>query len=384
MPVFRHASALGFLACVALAIPTDLWAQDDCSPGDYSIAQQIQVLHQVLAARAPDPAAALDFVDFPDQKNASGSGWGDVLTDIENHLPASYGTTYRDSDAITHGHETTHGINSHLRNHHGPDGVKVNGFYVGDDRAVILEEPGIRKQDVAPYVPASLQESRYRMYISNRESWSMAWDDQPLYVFDEWTAYTNGSQVGVDQASHGQWRGGWRDGMMGTIEFTVYSFALAQAVAEKDPDYFSSNDNFRAFIAFQAERAMTTYREGAQLQEFRWDKQDAYYQSFLEAADAQGLRDFIRQTWGDAFFDRVIAGQDVVGTEVIVTEPVETTEPVATDGGVAEVEETPAVEETTETPEVEEQTEPNLDDQPWLRDGLPPPPWWRRRHGGGR
>ena len=253
----------------------------------------------------------------------------------------------------------------------------------------------MRKSEVAPYVPTSLRESRYDMYVDNRESWAMAWDDRPLYLVDEWVAYTNGSAVGVDQVNHGLWSGGWRDGMMGTIEFTVYAFALAHAVSEKDPAYWASNTQFRAFMAWQAERAMSTYREGADMGSFRWDKQDAYYQRFLESPDAEGLRSFIRQTWGDAFFEQVIAGREVSETaELTVSEgtgePIsETPEPTVSEvDELSESEDVAVTDADDEDPVVDEAELEVDDDQPprWHRRPGPPiprderpwpPPWLR-------
>ena len=130
------------------------------------------------------------------------------MTDIVNHLPRSYGNTYYDSNRITHGHETTHGINSHLRNYKNDTGRRANGFYVLNNRGVIVPEPNMRKSAVGRYVPASLRGSRYGTYISG----SRAWDDTPTYVLDEWVSYTNGGAVGIDLNRSGSWNESWQDG----------------------------------------------------------------------------------------------------------------------------------------------------------------------------
>ena len=55
---------------------------------------------------------------------------------------AYYGDRYYSDDPITHAHETTHGINSHLTNQHrGATGDY--GFYVGGGRAVVLTGPRV-------------------------------------------------------------------------------------------------------------------------------------------------------------------------------------------------------------------------------------------------
>src|SRR5690606_38202965 len=77
------------------------------------------------------------------------SSLGKVLSDIECHMPA--GHIYRDSDKITWGHETSHGLASNIRQKFSrgngawrtvggkPSYVsfaRINGFYVLDNRAV--------------------------------------------------------------------------------------------------------------------------------------------------------------------------------------------------------------------------------------------------------
>src|SRR5262245_8991653 len=84
---------------------------------------------------------------FPAQKSVENPVCGRFLEDVENHLPECYGSTYRDADQVTWCHETTHGINSHLRMRYG--GIGQNAFYVGRDRAAIVDEPRLTIDDVA-------------------------------------------------------------------------------------------------------------------------------------------------------------------------------------------------------------------------------------------
>src|SRR3954462_1950956 len=78
------------------------------------------------APAADDPTAGVDWYTWPEQQPTFGStSYGTALIDIGRHLPASYGTQYWDSDAITAGHETTHGIQAHLRNYKAPMGPRV-------------------------------------------------------------------------------------------------------------------------------------------------------------------------------------------------------------------------------------------------------------------
>ena len=248
------------------------------------------------------PGDGVQWLAFPSQQSLSDSSWGTALTDIANHLPSSYGNTYYDSDKVTHGHETTHGINSHLRNYFNDTGETANGFYVLNDRGALVVEPDIRKSEVAQYVPAALRGSRFSLYVTG----STSWDDRPLYLFDEWVAYTNGGEVGTNLVDEGKWSYGWRDAVMGQLEFTVYAVATAIAVAQGDPSYFASNTQFREFLAWNIERAMRIFRKGAAMASFEWDSQDDYYQTLQTGAAGEPIRAFVRDTYGVSWTNEVL------------------------------------------------------------------------------
>lgn len=252
-------------------------------------------------ADAPDPTACVTWFTWTDQQNLSDPSWGVELTDIARHLPAQYGTQYWfPGDGMTSGHETTHGINAHLRNYEAPQGT--NAFYVLHDHAAFVAEPAMRKSDIAPYIPSSLHGDRYDTYITGQT----AWDDTPLYVFDEWVAYTNGADVAVGQVQAGLYQGQWTDAVMGPLEFVAYAIATARAASVKDPTYFASNTQFRCFTAWNIERAMQLFDAGRTMPQFSWTHQDDYATSLRTAADADDLRTFARATWGAAWCQRVL------------------------------------------------------------------------------
>ncbi len=253
-------------------------------------------------AAPPGPGSGVDWLDYPDQQNDSDPTWCEELTDIRNHLPASYGDYYWDSDLVTAAHETTHGINAHVRNNYNDTGEVANAFYVLGDRAAIVIEPGIRKSQVNAYVPQALRGPRYDLYLEGQTDW----DDMPLYLWDEWVAYTNGGVAGVSQVQCGEWNAGWRDAVMGPLEFTVYALAVGMAVKALDPDYFTSYDQFREFLAWNARRAMDTYRAGKDLPDFAWDEQEQFHQTLRTAAGAEAMRAFARDTFGDAWAEEVL------------------------------------------------------------------------------
>ena len=261
-----------------------------------------------VAADAPvdalDPTAGVDWFTWPDQQpSLSDASWGVQLTDIARHLPAQYGDQYWfPDDAMTSGHETTHGIQAHLRNYEAPMTGRYNAFYVLQDRAAFVAEPDMRKSDIAAFIPASLRGDRYATYITGQTEW----DDTPLYVFDEWVAYTNGAEVAVGQVQAGLYTNGWTDAVMGPLEFVVYAIATAQAASVKDPAYFASNEQFRRFTAWNIQRAMQLFEAGRTMSQFEWAQQDTYAAALRTGADADDLRAFARATWGADWTQRVL------------------------------------------------------------------------------
>ena len=202
---------------------------------------------------------------------------------------------------MTYVHETTHGIKSHLRNYLNDTGKKANAFYVGGNKFALVVEPKMHKSDANPYVPQSLRESRYSLYLQG----SSAWNDTPLYLFDEWVGYSNGTESAVNMVKEGKWGAGWRD-TFGSLEFTVYALAVGMAAEAKDPTYFAGYAQFREFLKWNAERSMTLYHQAKGMTEFKWAKMDTYYSTMLTSADAAQLRAWTKKTYGDAWAKNVM------------------------------------------------------------------------------
>jgi hypothetical protein len=294
------------------------------------------------------PGAGVQFKGFPPQKQSNDARWGAALNDIEAHLPASYGATYRDADKVTHGHETSHGIHSHIRNHLNDTGQRANGFYVLDDRAVLVVEPPIRKSQVAPFVPQALRGSRFGTYVTGQ----VAWDDRPLYIWDEWNAYVNGSEVAIDLFQRGLWNQGGRDAVSGQLEFTVYALALAMAVEQNAPEYFEQNAQFREFLAFNTQRAMDLFRAGTAMQPFARADDTRYYEKLRTGPEGADLRAFAERLFGAAWARHALFG------EALPEGPEEPEVPDQPDGPV-----------DPEEPEPPEQPDPPVNpDQPEVPD----------------
>jgi len=207
-------------------------------------------------------------------------------------------TTWRqmkDRSKTTTAHECTHGINNQIRNTAGASydiemkmgspspvymanngGGRVNACYVLGGRAIILPEPPIRKRDVANAVPKTLRGDRFSTYITGQG----AWDAQPLYIFDEWSAYINGAKCGIDMFARGE-SPEKTDLMRGPLEFSIYALALMTIVPDPKP--------LLPFFRWQWLNSWATFRHGKD--KFPFSGQDEYAERFF-GLGGQDLRAF--------------------------------------------------------------------------------------------
>lgn len=246
------------------------------------------------------PGDGVIFHDLPAFNARTNARWGEVLTDVMQHEVPGENNNY--DDKVTLSHETSHGIHSYIRNRLNDTGKRANGFYVMENRAVLVEEPPIRKSKIAAFVPVPLRGMRYSTYVTGQTSW----DDTPLYIWDEWNGYVNGAAVGVNLVESGLWNAGWRDALMGPLEFVVYALATGMAVKQHASAYFDSNTQFKEFLAYNIERSMDLFFKGRVMSDFAWATQDAYYEKFKSSPEAAGMRAFVKGLYGEEWVKAVL------------------------------------------------------------------------------
>jgi hypothetical protein len=188
---------------------------------------------------------------------AAPPGVGAFLADVESHLPPEMGTRYRDRNRLTWCHETTHGVHAALRNTYGKP-----AFYPGGSRFAQVRPPAITLSDVAAAVPPQYRGHRYQTYlVSQRRDW----DRDPLYVWDEWVAYNNGTTTGIEEGS----RSGSEqsDDAVACIELSGYALAVAAAARRRGAVV---DDQFREFLAWELRRSLSLYARAMALPSFSW------------------------------------------------------------------------------------------------------------------
>ncbi len=248
------------------------------------------------------------WTDYPPIREVNSQGLGRVLADIESHMPA--GHIYRDSDKITWGHETSHGIASNLRGAANSGrltlypklkqevflpseqnyelkipvqrGGRKNGFYVLENQAVIINEPNTHMTTVAKLVPRSLRGSVYQLYMISQ---ARSWGDTPLYICDEWIGYTNGSEVRLDLKISSR-----QETLQYALEFCVYASCIPWASQNDDPQ-------LKAFLMWNTYRCMWLW-ESSKDEIGPSQQQDAYLDIMKNSQDAERWREFVRSYYG--------------------------------------------------------------------------------------
>lgn len=215
----------------------------------------------------PVPIPTIKWVTFMPVREVSETG---VIGDARSHVTDN---TYDDPDPITTVHESTHGANSLLRNRFGKP-----AFYVLNNKAVLIDEPTTTLADVANIVPPSLRGDVYDLYLIRAQR---DWNNQPSYVFDEATAYCNGTvarqQLGIQERS---------ETVRYSTEFCVYSTCVVWASGSKD-------NQTREFLRWSIERALR----------FSWRPE--YLDTLKNSSDAEGLRKFMRHYYGSTWTKKV-------------------------------------------------------------------------------
>ena len=149
-------------------------------------------------------------------------------------------------------------------------------------------------------IPESLRKQRYKEYLIDQQK---DWEDDPLYVFDEWVAYGNGAQAGVELAQKGLYHPDKCDVVFAVLEFNVYAIYTVLAAQKMDRDYDSRQ--LTEFLAWNLRRSIALYRAGYRLDPYNWDN-NAYNRHLCSSSAAAELRRFLRRLYGEPWCEEVM------------------------------------------------------------------------------
>jgi hypothetical protein len=255
---------------------------------------------------APSPAdrkpasTDLRLGHFPEQNRRSDHNWSPALTDIARHLPAGaeYDEAYRrftqDFDLVTAGHEWTHFLNAYLCQ------TDKTAYYLMDNRYTTLAVPKKLRGHLAE-VPDCLRGKLYELYfVTARDNAKI----DPLYLFNEWVAYTNDVTVALDQLARGKILDPFMPNATqpltagNALEFTYYGCAVGMAVQKYDPEYYAgpAGQQLRAFIAFNALRSLDVYQKALKRIELNQDdtRNPKLLSDFRRSAETAAMRAWIK------------------------------------------------------------------------------------------
>ncbi|MGD9632167.1 MAG: hypothetical protein AB7U97_02740 [Pirellulales bacterium] len=205
-----------------------------------------------------------------------------ILQDVLSRLTPDRRQGAYESDPIGWCHEGTHYLNVQLDDACGPDSDTKSEHcaYVGGGRFMVLRHPRVRMSVVRSYVAPSMQGAFDSALCSWRE-----YENEPLYILDEWTAYTNGSQACRELGSDAARRGGSDERAQWLGHFAE---ALVAAVKAYDPGYPQLSDLVE-FVKWHRARVarvlgMAVISQVAQQTQCRWVWNGRQY---VQVCDAQ-------------------------------------------------------------------------------------------------
>ena len=247
-----------------------------------------------------------------DQKRTNTPSQGaSVLQDVVGHYFSGPGclsyTNYYSSDPDTYSHEATHGLNACIRNNYNPNQEHLNGFYLLEGKAIVITEPRVKKSQVAGFVPKGLQSldltKRFNTYIIGQSSF----ENDPLYIFDEWNAYINGALESIEQFKTKNYKTNSVLLGAGATEFMVYATSLGLAISKLDPSYFTQEPKFIPLYKHLVEKTVIRIlQEGSSYSQVVDPSMVAYFNKFRTSAESEDLRNFIRTYMGTGWAKKIL------------------------------------------------------------------------------
>lgn len=215
-----------------------------------------------------------------------------IYADVLSHSKSKpFGNT---DGRYTNVHETSHGISSEIRsNYRNQYEYQINGIYMLFGKGVVLKEPKILITDITKNIPVQARGYRYKTYFIDQTKY---WNEQPLYILEEWNCYILGAECGVDD-----WENNYplekTDAVSGAIEFAIYNIAMAKTIYELDKNYWDSYQSFKDIIEYNLLRSYHVFSLGKNIESFKSQKQDYLYSEFQNSPALMELRKFAKKNF---------------------------------------------------------------------------------------
>lgn len=237
----------------------------------------------------PEPIIEPDWIDIEEEKQYD----KDIpsVNDLERRMPANH--SYRDEDKCTHVHETTHGLHAKIRNKYYQDyDYEIQPLYVFDGKCCIIQNPKAKMSDFNRKIPKSLVGGMYNLYLISQSS---QFNDEPLYLMDEWVAYTNGPVAALEA----DMRERNENNFYRMFEMGMYVYVMGMHCIDKFP---SSEDleQFRRFLIYNTDRMLDMLNDNRAK---GWDIKnvDDILQQLKGSDDCRELRDFLKKVMGEEY-----------------------------------------------------------------------------------
>jgi hypothetical protein len=233
-----------------------------------------------------------DFVDIPFIRQIDDAG---IYQDVLSHsVEKPFGNAHGRSTNV---HESAHGIHATYRNMYTSQlKERHNALYFLNGKIALVKEPDFLISDIKNNVPQSLKSYRFQLYFTDQLKY---WNDRPIYVLDEWTAYICGGEAAIDDYARGIKVDVGTDEVSGCLDFSIYSVALYITAKQRAKDYLENNPQLKRVIYYNLERASRTFLEGKLI--FTSKRQEELYNNLLDSKDAEPIRQCLKEEF-DSFF----------------------------------------------------------------------------------
>jgi hypothetical protein len=215
-----------------------------------------------------------------------------TYADLKSHTVKGLDSQYK--DLITWSHEASHTLNKEDKFQH---------LYLLHSKEILLSrETNIKLRDVAANIPLNWRGPGFQLYLIKQQRY---FNNDPLYVLNEWTAYLHGALTALELHQRGilpRTDRVYEADIRKTIEFMRYGHVLLYTMQASGLDY-KDYAKLKWVIKALTQRTVWVYNacKGTSLRDRQTEAM------FL--AGPNKYTDFLRETYTDQWFDTLFSEQ---------------------------------------------------------------------------